>query len=293
MVGENAADIASFSQTGRSQQQGPVFVPKAECVALSEFYEADTQSPRYGKDRALLIAVDDYLNWDPLNNPVFDAETLAQTLNRSFGFRSELVRNPSVDCIVDVLKKYKYNVPMPKDGQLLIFFAGHGFYTEEDGFLVGKDSKHLAEDSNQGSYLRQSMFRIMADAMPSKHVLVVIDSCFSGAFAGPVKAGPDRGPIDEPGEGWSFVDTIMNYPTRRFLTSGGLQYVSDGVTGHHSPFAKKLLSALGARLHGRNFLLISDLEGPMKLMQPVRPIPVWGELATNDRRSDFIFFYDK
>ncbi len=65
-----------------------------------------------------------------------------------------------------------------------------------------------------------------------------MDVCFGGTFDQSLASS--RGLDDEykeksPAE---FITQKLTYKTRKFLTSGGKQYVSDGIPGKHSPFAR-------------------------------------------------------
>ena len=318
---QNGGDAYPFTVGSASSVGSPAprlqgddtFIPKSKCRVLSQIFPADSTSARAGKDLALLIAIDNYDNWNPqLSNPVFDAKAIANSLRRRFGFEIELVTNPDAECVIDAFLKYKNRTGIPDDGQLFIFFAGHGTYhpDEGEGFLIAKDSKAPSADITGSSYIRQSWLRNIVESIPSKHIFVVIDACYGGAFEGEIRAtnvdvkgasamtrprtssssaaaATARSADDQPLTDPQVVDLLMQFKTRRFLTSGAFHYVSDGEPGHHSPFASKLLTALGSPAGGRTFVTIEDLMLVMKFMKPV---PVLGEISTNDHRSDFFFF---
>src|SRR5262249_57607812 len=44
-----------------------------------------------------------------------------------------------------------------------------------------------------------------------------------------------------------FLKRKLKYDARQLLTSGGKEYVPDGIAGHHSPFAARFLDALATR----------------------------------------------
>jgi uncharacterized caspase-like protein len=318
--GANSEDGEPFRAGGmplvnspRLRPQGDdTFIPKSKCLLLSEVVLTDASSARARKDLALLIAIDTYDNWNPqLSNPVFDAETIAHNLRVRFGFDVEIVRNPDAECVIDVLLKYKNRLAVPDDGQLFIFFAGHGTYhpDEGEGFLIARDSKAPSADITGSSYIRQSWLRNIVESIPFKHIFVVIDACYGGAFEGEIRtrnaeaeaasanaglrdsssssAGANGTADDQFLTDLQIVDLLMQFKTRRFLTSGAFHYVSDGMSGHHSPFAAKFLAALGSPAVEHSFITIEDIMLVMKFMQPV---PVLGEISTNDHRSDFFFF---
>jgi uncharacterized caspase-like protein len=290
----------SLDSPAPGPQADESFVPKVRCRPMSEITAANSTSARTGRDVALLIGIDDYDHWNHLLNPVFDAQTIADTLRTQFGFDTELVRNPDVDCVGDAFLKYKNRVRMPDDAQLLIFFAGHGVYhpLEREGYLIARDSDAKTADTFGRSYIRQSVIRNIVESIPFKHIFVIIDACQGGAFEGPLQtrnAQTDAASAvatasvqmdDQPLADQEIVDVLMKFKTRRFLTSGALEYVPDGVPGHHSPFASRLLSAFNTPVQHK-FISIEDIMQVMKFMQPV---PVLGEISTNDHQSDFLFF---
>jgi hypothetical protein len=75
--------------------------------------------------------------------------------------------------------------------------------------------------------------------------------------------------------------------TRKFLTSGSIEYVSDGVAGKHSPFAEKFILAL-KEIGGGTGRILSLLE-----LQPyflkLASEPRFGSFGGDDPASDFVF----
>jgi len=65
---------------------------------------------RQRKDRALLFATNQYQYWPPLINPVPDAQVIAQELEKSYGFETELVLNPTREIIVAKLREYAWRL---------------------------------------------------------------------------------------------------------------------------------------------------------------------------------------
>ena len=78
----------------------------------------------------------------------------------------------------------------------------------------------------------------------------------------------------------------MSYPTRRFITSGGKEYVPDGRPGEHSPFSRALLQTLNKNADEHGYTRWRDLQ--MGLEQ-VNPAPRWGSFGdTDDLNGDLI-----
>jgi hypothetical protein len=242
-------------------------------------------SQRGGKNYALFIGIDRYDSWPRLANPVTDARTVADELRKSYGFQTEVAEGLTQTAILSLLRKYasrKYG----DDDQLLIFFAGHGQFDTilGDGYLVAKDSR--LRDDVKTSYIAHSTLRTILNNVPCKHILFVADACFGGTFD-PLIAANDRGD-DEYSQltKTEFIARKMKYKTRRFLTSGGKEYVSDGRVGEHSPFTRRFLEALRSYGGKDGILTLGEISA---YLERLRPEPRMGEFGTNEPGSDFIF----
>jgi hypothetical protein len=78
----------------------------------------------------------------------------------------------------------------------------------------------------------------------------------------------------------------LTYKTRKYLTSGGKEYVPDGRPGMNSPFARKFLEALRGR--GGKDLILSLIE-LNSYVETLKPQPRMGEFGDNAPGSDFVF----
>ena len=82
----------------------------------------------------------------------------------------------------------------------------------------------------------------------------------------------------------------MQYNTRRYLTSGGKEYVPDGRPGEHSPFARKCLEALRSDGGLDGILTFGEF---YTFVEKATPEPRTGEFGDNQPGSDFLFIYKK
>ena len=126
------------------------------------------------KDYALVVGIDEYNNWDLLEGPVRDAERIARNLELR-GFEISLLRDATTFDILDrfeELAKLNYG---PHD-QLLIYFAGHGFYDQESnaGYLVCKNS--VKEDQVNVTYLSYEVIKNIVNNIPVPHLLLILDA---------------------------------------------------------------------------------------------------------------------
>jgi hypothetical protein len=86
-----------------------------------------------------------------------------------------------------------------------------------------------------------------------------------------------------------FRESVLKYTTRKFLTSGGKEYVPEGLPGYNSPFAARFLEALRSGGGADHYLTIPRL---FDYVQRAKPLPVWGEWGKNQAGSDFLFIHN-
>jgi len=237
------------------------------------------------KDYALIFATDQYDNWKALANPIFDARTIAGDLQKTYGFSTEVVENPNQSQVLDKLREYAEKKYGELD-QLFVFFAGHGFYddTFKEGFVVTRES--LPDDPGRNSYLRHSVLRSTINNNPCPHIFLAMDVCFGGTFDENTAA---RSLDDESYKAPSQSEIIirkLKLRTRKYLTSGGKEYVSDGIAGRHSPFAKQFIDALEKGMGSDGILTISEL---MTYVEVLKTAPQFGKFGNDQLGSDFVF----
>jgi hypothetical protein len=238
-------------------------------------------------DRALMIGTDDYVEWGDLTNPVFDTKTIDEELKNYFGFETETLLNPNKTAILNKLREYAKKSYMPDD-QLFIFIAGHGQFDEvfQEGYVVTTDSKK--DDEAKESYIQHSSLRTYVNNIPCNHIFIVMDVCYGGTFDQAIAKSGSRGDDDmyndvAPAD---FIKRKLQFKTRRYLTSGGKQYVPDGRPGAHSPFARKMLEAM-RNYGGRDRIL--TLGEIITYVETINPEPKYGEFGDNEPGSDFVF----
>lgn len=240
-----------------------------------------------GRDFALLIATDRYDSWQTLRNPVYDAKAIAKDLKEIYGFETKTIENPTVDQIYGVLSEYM-GKEFSQSDQLLIFIAGHGTYFEKtgEGFLIGKDSKASRDDKFGKTFVPLTRLRDIVDRIPAEHIFLMIDSCFGGTFDRRIADSAHRGD-DEYAEvsALEFRARKMKYKSRRYLTSGGKEYVPDGTPGRHSPFARKILEALRSYGGKEGYLTIGKV---LQYVEKVTPEPRAGEFGCHEPGGDFV-----
>ena len=236
------------------------------------------------KDYALIFATDKYDNWSSLINPVYDSRTIANDLKTNYGFQTDVVENPTQEQIFIKLREYaerKYN----SLDQLFIFFAGHGFYddTFKEGFIVTKES--LPSDPSRTSYVRHSSLRSSINNNPCDHIFLVMDVCFGGTFDENMASRGMEEAYSEPTQS-EMITRKLQFKTRKYLTSGGKEYVSDGVAGKHSPFAKQFIEALDSKGGNDGILTLNEL---LTYVEKLKTAPQFGKFGNDKQGSEFVF----
>lgn len=225
-----------------------------------------------------------------MSNPIKDAQTIAEDLKDSYGFETEVVTNPTKRQIYDKLDAYQKK-QYAQDGQLLIFFSGHGKFIEdtEEGFFVPIDGK--LDDPSGESYLSHTLLNRAIGNIPCNHILFAIDACYSGTFDGDIALSQSKFthsrenalPRD------SIIKKKMAYKSHLYLTSGGKERTPEGVK--HSPFTEQFLTAL------RDFdgfvkdgiLSYSEL---CSHMEKANPLPRAGQFRENEPGGSFLFILE-
>jgi hypothetical protein len=237
-------------------------------------------------DYALIFATDQYDHWTDLVNPVFDSRTIGEELKKTYNFKTEIVENATQSEILKKLREYAEKKYQPLD-QLFIFFAGHGSYDQTfgEGFVVTRES--LLNDEAKTTYLSHNRLRSIVNNVPCDHIFLAMDVCFGGTFDQALASsrGVDEEVYKEQNQA-EFITRKLTYKTRRFLTSGGKQYVSDGIPGKHSPFAKNFLEALRSRGGRDGILTLNEI---IPYVEKLKIVPRFGEFGDNTPGSDFVF----
>jgi Caspase domain len=259
------------------------------CIALTQA-QSNAIHFRQGKDYAIFFAVNNYDKYPDLTNPIKDAEQIATELQKNFGFTAEVVKNPNYAQIKAKLEEYKHNFAVnkdgkfPTDGQLFIFFSGHGELSYKIGYFAPSD----ADNQNiQQTGLLYSFLRNFIDDIHCNHILIAIDACFSGSFDERLSMRTDR-EFKRPGELTTEDRVLENHKrlkSRVFFTSDA---VGD-MTPDKSDFAKQFLAGFRTYNAQNSYMTSSQLFA--NYVKKAMPSPYGGEFGSDEAGSTFLFFY--
>ena len=186
---------------------------------------------------ALVIGIDDYPAPLPkLKTAVDDAKAVGALLHDRYGFRVTYLLDQSATRFKILNALARLRNTLGPDDNLLIYYAGHGFSDRE-----AQKAYWLPVDADSGN----SPNRIIADdlttgvrVLPSRHVLIISDSCYSGALSRDADA-----PVPSDGQA-AFLNRMLRSRSRTLMASGGDEPVADGGSNGHSVFANAVLGAL-------------------------------------------------
>lgn len=241
----SAVQVAAVDNAGTRTSLDFVLLPAptagkgaAQAAAPSMAARPVPRGVELGRYHAIVIGNDQYAAYPKLSSAVSDADKVSAVLQRKYGFTVRTVRNGTRLDILTALNEMRETLK-PEDN-LLVYFAGHG---ELDG--ASQQGYWIPVDGRQGDASTWISNRAISDilnTMSAKHVLVVADSCYSGAMTrASVPAFNAAIGDDKYGE---WVKTMSGSRSRTALTSGGLAPVPDSSAGGNSLFARALVSAL-------------------------------------------------
>jgi uncharacterized caspase-like protein len=195
---------------------------------------------KFGRYTALVIANAEYAHLPDLVTPVRDAEVVAGLLRDRYGFEVQVLVNATLYDVLSALHQLRRS--LTKDDNLLVYYAGHGQLDEEsmEGYWLPVD----AELDNDANWIPTSRISTYLEVIPAKQILIISDSCYSGALTRSSLPRLDRGLDDEEREHW--YEVMARKRARVALTSGGLTPVMDAGGGGHSVFNRALTDALAA-----------------------------------------------
>lgn len=137
---------------------------------------------RFRRHHAFIVGIDAYQHVSPLRTAVNDARRLAALLAEQHRFE---VHPPLLDATGAQLREllqHTLKTQVGADDRVLFYFAGHGVAADGDdgpaGYLVPAD----ANPQDRRTLVAMAEMQAVLDALPCRHLLLILDCCFSGAF---------------------------------------------------------------------------------------------------------------
>ena len=185
---------------------------------------------------ALVIGNNDYKSLPRLKTAEADAREVAALLKEFYGFETTLLVNATRGQIVSALSAYRRK--LGPESNLLIYYAGHGFNDKDADKAYWLPVDATRDDTS--NWIIADEITTALKVIPSRHVLVVSDSCYSGTLTRGL--GEALPPANEREQ---FLQRMAAGRSRTLMASGGDEPVADGGGGgQHSVFANALLRGL-------------------------------------------------
>jgi uncharacterized caspase-like protein/peptidoglycan/xylan/chitin deacetylase (PgdA/CDA1 family) len=247
-----------------------------------------TAATGYANSWAIVVGIDKYQKWPQLQYAVRDAEGVGELLVQKFGFAPQRVitlkneQATRTGILAAFHDKLAHGNLQPND-RIFVFFAGHGATRKlssgrDLGYIVPVDAdpNKLATDA-----IPMTEIQNIAESLPAKHALFVMDACYSGL-------GLTRGAANA-----SFLRDNAKRLGRQMLTAGGSdQLVSDGGPNGHSVFTWTLLQGLGGKADLNGDSLITGTELAAYVAPAVSSVsqqtPAFGSLPGSEG-GEFVF----
>ncbi|MTI41214.1 caspase family protein [Fulvivirga lutimaris] len=232
-----------------------------------------------GNYYALLIGNSDYEdNTLDLDQPDKDIKALKKVLTTQYSFEEKnVVLLESADRETIFKTMYKYRTQLTSNDNLLIFYAGHGYWDErvQQGYWWPTD----ARPNNPSNWLSNSDLKEQIKALNTAHTLLISDACFSGGIF------KTRGSTNDIRSASADIQLLYRMPSRRAMTSGTKTTVPD-----NSVFFKYLIKYL---LENEDkYLSSSNLFNKVRksVLNNSLTVPQEGVIMdTGDEGGDFIF----
>jgi peptidoglycan/xylan/chitin deacetylase (PgdA/CDA1 family)/uncharacterized caspase-like protein/Flp pilus assembly protein TadD len=255
--------------------------------------ETPQAAPVYRESWAAVIGIDDYQSWPKLSYAANDARAVQDLLIKKYNFKPDHVfglfdKEATRENILSLLGDKLANPEMVKhEDRVFVFYAGHGATRHlasgrDLGYVIPVDAG-LA--NYEGSAISMSNFQDIAEAIPAKHLLFVMDSCYSGLAL-------TRGGTASLGL-QNYLLEISKRAARQMFTAGGAdQQVADTGPNGHSVFTWTLLQGLEGRadLNGDGVVTATELAAYVTpaVSALSHQTPAFGNLPGSEG-GDFLF----
>jgi uncharacterized protein len=260
-VGNNTISVSAMDRYKNRAEKQINIVRKANkspvSISLNKNSVTDLLNGWYSAQYALIVGINIYKNRQiqSLNNAVADARKIAEIFKR-IGYQvielynEQATRDNIIDNFSRIRKQSKNN------DSFVLYFAGHGQgltieSNDKVGYIIPYDAQLNLLENDVFVYdeeaIALNLLRRYSKSMRSKHVALLLDSCFSGLAMKrsiPENIAPDM----------DYYNDLLSRKAINILTAGDDHPVSDGT--NHSPFALALISGLG-----KNGIDIHDRDG--------------------------------
>jgi hypothetical protein len=200
---------------------------------VMKLMESPGVSLEIGDQYLFLIGINNYEHWMPLTNPVRDAKEIRDILLSRY-YIDEVIElydeAATKNAIISTFQALQDRLTVADS--LLVFFAGHGYLDETTKAGCWLPVNAGRDTEEQAHWLPNSHIRALISGIEASHILLIVDSCFSGDILDATRSGV----VDIDNE---YFRKAYARISRQALTSGEHETVPD-----ESEFAFQLKMAL-------------------------------------------------
>lgn len=200
---------------------------------VATFVEGLDPNLKVGRQHLVVIGINRYRNWLPLNSPVEDVQEIRDILQSRYYidevhelYDEEATKANIIKLLVRLQRKVK------PDDSVLILYSGHGHLDEhsDTGFWIPANAG--TDVYEQHNWLPHTQLKGLIANIEANHVCVISDSCFAGDLIHATRSIP---PVIDA----EYFKRSYSRVSRQVLTSGATEIVPD-----ESEFADQLKTAL-------------------------------------------------
>ncbi len=245
----------------------------------------------YSKSYAVIIAIDEYINMEPLNYALRDAAYLKREL-RTLGFRNIIEyynEKATIENITDLFER-ELMKKVKENDRVFIFIASRSVSKEIapnifEGYILPYDADN---DKFGETTFSIDVLDVFFAKLAAKHVLVVYDTSISGLSLKKAVSIPQSRP--------GYMLTVTSAKGRQVITAGkaghSITFLDSGI----SLFISTLVEGMnGSAEQGipDGIVTGSELGAYLKLKVSIKSVraqtPDFGRVQGGDRGGEFIF----
>jgi hypothetical protein len=256
------------------------------------------QKPAFNKSYALLIGIGKYQHLNALSSPAQDVAKMAEYLHAQ-GFDEVIAaRDETVTLQMLQTPQRYFKNKIQSDDRFLFYYSGHGVSRIENGKMRGYLPLYNEQRGRFGSSIAMDSLVAWMNSMNPTHLLVILDSCFSGlAVDGTELKGDEEREVDR-----ETIDLLSRGPARYLLMAGTEDQESFGDRRWNgSLFTDALIrglrSAKDVDMHGDRIITTRELYAWLKQTVALEArrvkrelTPLLKDLGPNGvSKGDFVF----
>ncbi len=269
-----------------------VSAPNAAQPKAVAYNDPDVWNPKgieWGNYYALIIGNEINQKLPRLTSAAEDARNVDKLLRERYGFKTILLENATRKQIMKAMNDVEKLIT--ENDNVLVYYAGHGTFKGGEGYWQPTD----AEPDDDAAWIKISAVTDRLAVLKARHIMVVVDSCYSGAMSRSAIARFDQTMAPDIREKWA--RQMLRVKSRTVLTSGGLQPVLDKGEGKNSIFAASFIEVLkdnkgvleGYRLFNK---LLPDVVQTSKKLG-LQQDPTYAPIRNAGHESGTFFFVPK